>query len=596
MPKGHTKPKIILLGIDGFDPKILTDLMGRRELPNFTRLAGQGFFSPLETVFPPQSPTVWTTIATGCSPAEHGISDFLTHEPGDYLPKLTILRQGKLGYQRPYHAKTFWEIASENNLPVTVLKWPLTFPATPLHGQILSGLGTPDIRGTLGRYTFFTSQAQAGGGDRKGTIVQVDASKGLIKTELTGPFTFSFQGAKPTSVPLEIALSPSEIHCRLGNANFSLQEGCWSEWLQVEFKVGFLRTVKGMCRFYLESVRPSFRLYVTPVNISCESSALPISYPLGYAMKLAAAVGNYSTISLPEDANALKDLVIGERAFLLGCDAIMREREKVFLYALQDFKEGILACVFDTPDRLQHMFWRFLDQSHPLYDEQEAQAFAEVIPGIYRHLDGILGRTMDGADHNTLIIVCSDHGFTSFRWSVHLNTWLVQNGFMTLKEGHTEGRDLFQDVDWSRTTAFALGLNSIFLNIKGREGQGIIEPDAMTAVREELACKLRSITNQDRPVIKTFDFPDSHAPAAKHRSPDLIVGYNEGYRASWQTAVGGAPPGEIVQENLEKWSGDHCCDPSLVPGIFLTNEKNLLKKPHVQEICPAILDYLGYKV
>lgn len=594
MPHGIRKPKVLLLGLDGFDPKILENLMGPGELPNFARLAENGFYSPLETVFPPQSPVVWTTIATGRAPAEHGIADFLTREPGDYLPKLAILRQGKLGYLRPYPTQTFWERASENGIPATILKWPLTFPATPILGRTLSGLGTPDLRGTLGRYTFFTSRQLPAANDKKGTIVQVHPAGGTIKTSLTGPFTFSLQGTRPAAVPLEIELAAGKISCRLGDTFLYLAEGAWSDWIQVDFKVGFLRTVRGMVRFYLESIAPDFNLYATPVNISSETQSLPISYPLGYARKLAAAIGNYATLSLPEDANALKDLVLSEAAFLSGCDLIMGERERTFFHALQDFKEGILACIFDTPDRLQHMFWRFLDPDHPLYDERQALAFGDVIPGIYRRLDGILGQTLNRADRDTLVLVCSDHGFASFQWSVHLNSWLVENGFMALNPGLSAGRDLFRDVDWAKTSAYALGLNSLYVNLKGREGQGFVEPGARPGLRQDLVRKLLAWSHNGRPVIKAVDVPEASADLqSEGRAPDLIVGYDEGYRASWETAVGGAPAGAVVQANRDKWSGDHCCAPGLVPGIFLSSAKNLLRRPHVQELCPAILDYLG---
>lgn len=586
--------KIIVLGIDGFDPTILENMIGRGELPNFSRLAEKGIFSPMETVFPPQSPVVWTTIATGRPPAEHGVCDFLTLKPGEYLPQLAITRQGKLTYVRPYQAKTFWEIASEKGVPATILKWPLSFPATPMLGNVLAGLGTPDIRGTLGRYTFFSSNKVAGKGDKKGSIIKVDISKGRVKTNLAGPITLSFHGTKPATAPLEIELSQGKILCHLSNQTFSLQEGCWSDWIHVDFKVGFLRHVRGMCRFYLDSVQPDFNLYVTPVNISCQVQTLPISYPLGFAKKLAESIGSYSTLGLAEDVNALRDQVIGEQAFLSGCNLIMSERERIFFHMLQDFNEGILACVFDTPDRIQHLFWRHIDQDHPFYNEQEAQAFKEIIPGTYRHMDGILGKTLERVDADTLIIVCSDHGFTSYRWSVHLNTWLVHNGFMALNAGQTEGRDLFRDVDWSKTSAFALGLNSIFLNVKGREQQGTVEPSAVPLVKEELVRKLMELTHNDKPVIKRIKAPDeTSGHMTEHQTPDLMVGYDTGYRTSWQTAVGGAPEGKVIEENLDKWSGDHCCDPGIVPAIFLTNERNLVRKPHVKDICPAILDYLG---
>jgi predicted AlkP superfamily phosphohydrolase/phosphomutase len=568
-------------------------MMGTGELPHFSWLAGKGVSHPLETVAPPQSPVVWTTIATGVNPSQHGVHDFLTRDPGVYTPKLSILRQGKLGYRRPYSTKTFWEIASERGIPATIIKWPLTFPANPMLGAMLTGLGTPDIRGTLGRYTFFTSADVPEPEKKKGAMVKVDVAGGAITTYLTGPMSFSFQGKVETTTPLEIELGDGRIRCRLDGASFTLEEGRWSAWVPVPFKVGFLRTVTGMCRFYLKSVKPEFNLYATPVNLSNQMKFMPVSYPLGYGQQLADAVGPYATLGIAEDANALNDEIIDERAFLSGCDLVMAEREKIFFHELSRFHQGILACVFDTTDRVQHMFWRYLDGGHPRHDPQEAQEYASVVPSVYQRMDGILGKVSGRLDSDTLLIVCSDHGFTSFRRSVHLNTWLVHNGFMVLKEGKAAGTPLFADVDWPRTAAFAFGLNSLFLNVKNREPQGCLNGDGLAAVKEELAMQLRTMTDGGISVIKEVCDPVELYGLGDGMAPDLIIGYNMGYRASWQTALGEAPAGAFTEDNLGKWSGDHCCAPQLVPGIFLSNQRTLLAKPHVKDICPAILDYLG---
>ncbi|MEW6658122.1 MAG: alkaline phosphatase family protein [Thermodesulfobacteriota bacterium] len=581
------------MGMDGLDPIILEEMMAKGKLPNFSRLAAKGLYHPLETVFPPQSPVVWTSIATGCPPLQHSIHDFLSRDPGDYTPKLSVLRQGKLGYVRPFAGKTFWEVASAREIPATVIKWPLTFPATPMMGTVLSGLGTPDIRGTLGRYTFISSSDVPNPEKKKGTVLKVDASRGVITTLLPGPLGLSFQGKVETNTPLEIQRDNGRILCRLGGASFSLEEGCWSAWIPVTFKVGFMRTVTGICRFYLESVEPDFNLYVTPINLDPQMKFMPLSYPLAYARQLADALGSYATLGLAEDANALNDEIISERGFLSGCDLVMKEREKIFFHELSRFHQGILACVFDTTDRVQHLFWRHLDQDHPRYNPQEAREYGAVIPGWYLRVDDVLGRVLERLADNTLLIVASDHGFTSFRRSVHLNTWLVQNGFMVLREEKTAGSGLFADVDWSRTVAFAFGLNSLCLNLTNREKQGCLDGERLAAVKEDLVRRLLVMTDQGRPVINDvsdsgeFKSSDSAAPA-----PDLVVGYAAGYRTSWQTALGEAPGGDCIEDNLAKWSGDHCCAPQLVPGIFLSNQKNLLGKPHVLDICPAILDFL----
>jgi predicted AlkP superfamily phosphohydrolase/phosphomutase len=424
-------------------------------------------------------------------------------------------------------------------------------------------------------------------------VVKVDASGGKIATYIMGPLSFSFRGKVETTTPLEIELGHERIHCRLDGARFTLEEGRWSPWVPVPFKVGFMRTVTGMCRFYLESVKPEFNLYVTPVNLSNHMKFMPVSYPLGYGQQLADAVGPYATLGIAEDANALNDEIIGEKAFLSGCDLVMTEREKIFFHELSRFHQGILACVFDTPDRVQHLFWRYLDGEHPRHDANEAQELAAVVPRIYQRMDGVLGKVLERLDRDTLFIVCSDHGFASYRQSVHLNTWLVRHGFMVLQAGKAAGAPLFADVDWPRTAAFAFGLNSLFLNVKNREPQGLLDGDGLKACKEKLARQLRAMTHGGDAVIKEVYDPGELYGPGEGLAPDLVIGYNTGYRTSWQAALGEAPAGAFIEDNLGKWSGDHCCVPQLVPGVCLCNQKTLLAKPQVQDLCPAILDYLG---
>lgn len=589
-----SKRKAIVLGFDGLDPRILGELMARGDLPHFAALAQSGQFCPLRTVAPPQSPVAWTTMATGSTPAQHGIYDFLTRAPGTYTPRLAIMKQGKLGYRRPFAPRTFWETLSDRGVATTIIRWPLTFPATPINGSLLSGLGTPDIRGTLGRYTYFTSRDFPEADQNKGAIVRVGISNGRIKTQVTGPWQISFQGPTEAVTDLEIELEEHGIRGHLGGTVFTLGVGSWSPWLPMRFKVGFLRTVTGMARLYLGSVRPEFSLYLTPINFSNDTKSPPLSYPLGHGKELAEVVGPFATLGLAEDSNALNDEIIDERAFLASCDLLMAERERIFFHALDNFRQGLLAVVFDTTDRIQHMFWRGLDREHPRHDEETAPDFAATVYRGYQRMDGILGRALAQEDQDTLFIVCSDHGFTTYRRDVHLNTWLVQNGFMTLKEGKVSGEGLFADVDWSATTAFAFGLNSIFINIKDRELQGQVDPARSQALRENLALKLQALTDGGTPVVKNIYTPAQlYGPQVGAEAPDLIIGYHSGYRNSWQTAMGGAPNGEVCEDNRKKWSGDHCVDPEVVPGIFLTNTSGFLREPRVQDLCPAILDYFS---
>lgn len=560
--------------MDGLDPNIMETMMGKGQLPNFERLAQKGFYSRLKTTNPPQSPVAWTSIATGCTPAEHGIFDFLTRDPETYLPRLTILQQKGSRYIPSFQAKTFWETASERGIKSTILRWPLTFPPRKFNGNILAGLGVPDIQGSLGQYTFYTSNPDFDTKDKKGRIVKVNPKNHKIVTELHGPSLASLTGKQVSSVPLMIEIFDDFVRCHLNDIKIELRTNNWSDWIQVKFNIGLMVKIKGLCKFYLKSITPEFELYVTPVQIAPGTINLPISSPQEYSLDLSEQIGHYATLGMPEDTNALNDEVIDEDAFLMSCDSIMQERQKMLFHELDSFQEGILACVFDTTDRIQHMFWRYMENTHPMYDEKAAEIYGDVIPRYYRLMDNILSKVQDSMSTDTLLMTCSDHGFSSLNKSVHLSTWLLQNGFMTLKDGKESCAGLFEGVDWTKTKAYAVGFNSIFLNLKGRESEGIVTSEQIAHLKEELAKKLTTLTDHGIKVIEKISGAEkTNKSEISINTPDLVVGYTENYRCSWLTAIGGIADNNVIEENRKKWSGDHCCDDKIVPGIFFSGEK-----------------------
>src|SRR5262249_50294527 len=145
---------------------------------------------------------------------------------------------------------------------------------------------------------------------------------------------------------------------------------------------------------------------------------------------------------------------------------------------LESFDEGLFYCLFDTPDRVQHMFWRYRESDHPANSGAGFQGeYRDVIDDCYRRCDAVIGKIAEFIDDDTLLIVLSDHGFNSFRRGVHLNTWLHDHGFLSLLGGIKPGPDagdLLRQVDWRKTHAYALGLSGIYLNVQGREEQGIV--------------------------------------------------------------------------------------------------------------------------
>jgi predicted AlkP superfamily phosphohydrolase/phosphomutase len=586
--------KILFIGIDGFDPNIMETMMGKGEIPAFARLAEQGYYSPLQTINPPQSPVVWTSIATGCTPAEHGIFDFLHSDPKTYLPYLSLLKRDGPRYKTPYEAKTFWEKASDAGIPSTIIKWPVTFPPKPIKGNILAGLGVPDIRGTLGTYAFYTTDPSIDKTDKKGKVIHVQVKNNRIVTELIGPIAATVKGQKEIVIPLIMEISAVSVTCSLGNAKINLKEGQWSDWIQLKFSLGLMASVKGICKLYLKSIHPEFALYITPIHVDPESYVFPISAPYDFAQDLKDEIGRYATLGMPEEANALNDEVIDEEAFLMHCDTLMQEREKIFNAAFVKFKKGILACVFDTTDRVQHMFWRFLDKSHPLYNAKMAEKYGDVIPDYYRRMDKIIAQIMERISDDTLLLICSDHGFSSFKKEVHLNSWLVQNGFMTLNAGHTACKGLFTDVQWSGTKAYAVGFNSIYLNRASREKEGIVSEEEIESTKKMLSEKLNILNdNGTKAISKVYDTKELYDGQHLLNEPDLIIGYNKAYRSSSQSAIGQITAGAVIEDNLKKWSGDHCSEADSVSGIFFSNKKEFPAKVSVLDIAPLIGNYLA---
>ncbi len=601
--------RVILLGMDGLDPKILSALMSQGDLPNFTRLSKTGGFSQLATSNPAQSPVAWASIATGNNPGYHGIFDFLGRRVSDYMPELAILRinpknvfgKREAMFLPVMHGNAFWDYTSENNIPSIILKWPMTFQPKQNLAKLYAGLGVPDIKGGLGRYSFYTTKDISKNEEGYEKVIKVKSNGNSIKTFVSGPNVAKLTSREAAKAELNIILSDdSKIELNVDGKKIVVIKGQWSEWTEIKFKLGLMKTATGIVKFYLSEVNPEFGLYMTPVQINPKDPAFVISSPDEYIRELANEVGYFYTLGMPEDTKALEEGRTDEEAFITMCDEIVDEQEKMLWYELNRFKEGLLASAFFSTDRIQHIFWVTRDPGHPLYDKAYAEKYGHVIDDYYRKMDRILGEVMKQVDDKTALIVFSDHGFSSFRRTVHINTLLARNGFMTLtkkiSKDDKDGGGLFQYVDWKNTQAYALGFGSIYLNIKGREKNGIVEAGtASETVSNNIIRKLIELKDPEdgkSAVRNVYKNKGIYSGNRINNSPDLIVGFEDGFRASWQTAVGGAPP-EIMEDNLKKWSGDHIVDPSIVPGIFLTNLDTNNSSPCLLDIAPTVLSCFG---
>jgi predicted AlkP superfamily phosphohydrolase/phosphomutase len=579
--------RTILIGFDGMDPELTEAWMADGTLPNFARLAREGHYQKLGTTNPAQSPVAWASFATGLDPGQHGIFDFLHRNPDTYAPEYSISFVEPpddvieaFGYRLPLEdavtrsrrvGTPFWFSAEREGHPSSVLRVPVTYPPDPI-SRMLSGMGVPDLLGTQGTFTFYTSE---GGGDESmgGRTVRIDPGAERIETTFEGPPHPFYADPVPLSVPLVIEdAGEDRVRLVLDGHTSEVTEGGWSDWVPVEFSFAAVLGVKGLVRFHVVEAFPRPKVYVSPIQLDPREPAGPISAPFDYAAQLAGRIGLYHTIGMPEETWSLNEERISDEAWLEMERTILQEREAMLFDVLAENDSDLVAAVFVQTDRVSHMFWRGLDPDHPLYDETDELA-RKAIPWIYGEADRILGRVMDSLRPEDRLIVLSDHGFDSFRRAVHLNRWLADEGYLVLKPGRSSSGSLFSEVDWLKTRAFAIGLNGIFINLQGRENFGIVAPDEAARLKHEIADKLERLRDPeggDQVVLNVHDADQLYRGENDEAAPDLVIGYAGGYRASWQTSLGGVPEA-LIEDNTRKWSGDHCIEPSLVPGVLFTS-------------------------
>ncbi len=592
--------RVLVLGMDGLDPRRVAAMVRERQLPAFARLQETGMLCPLATSNPAESPVAWSSLATGCNPGKHGIFDFIHRHPNGYVPFLSLLserNQSALGkasdrFVCPRAAPGFWRFTSDAGLPTTVVRWPVTFPAEEVSGNFLAGLGVPDVTGRLGKHTYFTTDSKVENDEK---VMHVTWRRDKIVTHLPGPQMRGLGGVRPVTAKLILKRTHTGIALSLGSEHQSLEPGQWSKWFPVTFKWGPVHLCDAIVKFHLVSISPELRLYATASQIDPKRQAWPLTKPASYGTQLAERIGPFYTLGLPEDTHAVTDGRYDLDAFLQQCSEIGRERRAMFEHELHRFDDGVLAFVFDAGDRVQHMFWSVDDQQSPTFDPARARKYGHVIPDLYREMDEVLAKALDAVDDDTAVFVVSDHGFGPFRRAVHLNRWLVDNGFMKLA-GDGEGRSLFADVDWSATQAYAIGFTSIYLNLAGRESRGIVKSgDEAERVQARIVDALRVTRDPGggpNVVRNVYTTRDIYTGACTDKAPDLVVGFEPGYRASWQTALGGAPIGVVV-DNDKLWAADHLVDPSAVPGVLATNIPVACTHPAGIDLAPTILSCLG---
>jgi predicted AlkP superfamily phosphohydrolase/phosphomutase len=606
--------RLIVVGFDGQDPQLTDRFLKQGKLPNFKKLAADGCYHRLRTTFPSVSPVAWSSFSTGTHPARHNIFDFLDRDRRTYLPKLSsthiaaptrFLKLGRfrIPLAKPElrllrKSKPFWMILGEHRIWSTILRVPITFPPDRFHGAELSAMCVPDLLGTQGTFQLYTTRPSGGRIKEGGIRIPVALEGDTITAAIDGPENVLVEGAPPMKCPLTVRIDRQARRARVevGGETVTLVPGTLSAWVTLTFRPAPLVKVTGLCRMLLIEMDEHVSLYLTPISLDPENPAMPISHPPYYATYLAKRIGPYATLGLAEDTWALNEGVIDEAAFLRQTYDIDAERQAMFFTALERLRQGSLVCVFDATDRIQHMFWRFLEDGHPARRGRQIDGHDRAIEDLYRRNDEFLGRVMEQLEDDDVLMVLSDHGFASFRRGVNLNSWLHQHGYLALKDGADGSSEWLRDVDWASTRAYALGLTGMFLNLKGREAHGTVEPGAEAAsLKAELVKKLSGLQDTENGQIgitEAFDSARLYAGPYIGNAPDLLIGYNRGYRVSWDCATG-VIAGPVFEDNVKAWSGDHCIDPRLVPGVFFCSRPIDSDDPALIDIAPTALTLFG---
>jgi predicted AlkP superfamily phosphohydrolase/phosphomutase len=618
------KKKVIVIGIDGMDPRLSEEMMNAGLLPNFNRLRGQGGYSRLGTSIPPQSPVAWANFITGANPGRHGIFSFVRRDPENQCEITDAMSHSKAGIGLPLgkyvlmlrqpenvlarQGVPFWDYLDEIGVQSAVYLAPSNYPPSQSkhgHHRSLSGMGTPDLMGSLATYQYFSEDGPAQPKEERGGIhCRAVIKNETAETELLGPPNLFLRTRKRSAIKFSIHrdLEARAAVIEIQGQKIVLKEGQWSDWVELDFALHtpmliLDKHVHGICRFLLQKIAPTFRLYVSPISNSPAHPAMKISEPHNFVVELAKELGPFYTVGFQEEFKARNNNVFTDEEYAGQAEMVLQTRLKLLDRALECYTDGLLFFYFSSTDLQSHMFWWDTDKKNPVRSRGQAVRYHNRIKELYVRMDGILGDILNRYAGEATIIVLSDHGFSYFNRSFDLNTWLRNNGYirpshctaMCPQPGTSE-----TGIDWSATRAYCVGWNGLYLNLRGRERDGIVGPEQREALLRELVFKLESVRDVDgSPVIRRVYRADKvySGPAMKY-APDLILGSCRGYKAAGLIGKGNISPVEL-SDNTDAWSADHCFAAEEVPGVLFSNRSIRAKSPSLVDLAPTILAEFG---
>ena len=616
------KGRVVILGFDGVEPSIAEKMMDAGELPNLATLREKGTYKPLNTANPPQSPTAWSSFTTCKYAGNHGVYDFLKRTPENYRPGVGFgtAQHAKLNadgsvaqpakFESIRKGNSFWSEADRQGARCKILVVPFAYPADDLaQGCMLCGLGVPDIRGTTSTYYAFsdefTKQEGVSGGIQFPLEFSGDKASLTIPGARNPQVTRSGDPGAYVEIPLEFTVdrAAQSVAIKLPTETLTVKEGDWTKWIEWTFDVTPQFKVHAISRFLVLEAGEHVRVYMACLQYDPRNPYIRMSTPEKYSGELADRYGLYKTIGWIYDTHALRQDALTDDTFLEDMEKTVTFKERLALDELDRGDFELLIAAWTATDRVAHLFWRFRDPKHPLYTEEGAKKYGRAIENTYIRMDQIVGKVMQKLEPNDLLMIMSDHGFHSFRTGLNVNTWLIRNGYLAV-DGMTNPDTAFNNesylmgYDWARSKAYSLGLGSIFLNLKGREGNGTVDPADADALIQEIRGKLLDVTDPatGAKVFTAIYTRDEFKGVAEADAPDLQLGYAEGYQSTKDTVKGSAPEA-LFEPNTDKWSGEHASsDVALTPGIFFSNQSIGDRDPRIVDLGVTAMRYLGTKV